>query len=206
MTHLIFLQFFLNFQCLGFGYLYFQLFIKDEDELKRSGKTMCVDSSRFRPNLVVSAVGEPYAEDGWQSLKIGKTCFTVIYWKPMFWIFIYNLSFSLHFLFIVIGWMQSMSNYQPGSLECTCREVEWTTSHVGIFPTSKGQPSFLFVWGFQQSGFLMLRFWLYMGFLLGENFVWHFVKIWKADYKGFESGKRRRNMGWSWTKNKCFEL
>ncbi|KMZ64025.1 Molybdenum cofactor sulfurase [Zostera marina] len=48
----------------------------DEDELKRSGKTMCVDSSRFRPNLVVSAVGEPYAEDGWQSLKIGKTCFT----------------------------------------------------------------------------------------------------------------------------------
>ncbi|KVI10249.1 Aminotransferase, class V/Cysteine desulfurase [Cynara cardunculus var. scolymus] len=34
------------------------------------GLRMQVDAMRFRPNLVVSG-GEPYAEDGWSSLKIG---------------------------------------------------------------------------------------------------------------------------------------
>ncbi|XWS10763.1 hypothetical protein CRYUN_Cryun38cG0025700 [Craigia yunnanensis] len=34
-----------------------------------------VNPTRFRPNLVISG-GEPYAEDGWRNLKIGKTYFT----------------------------------------------------------------------------------------------------------------------------------
>ncbi|XP_058080210.1 molybdenum cofactor sulfurase isoform X7 [Magnolia sinica] len=34
-----------------------------------------IDSMRFRPNLVISGA-EPYAEDNWRNLTIGKACFT----------------------------------------------------------------------------------------------------------------------------------
>lgn len=39
------------------------------------GKTIEVSTMRFRPNLVISG-GEPYAEDGWESLEIGGKIFT----------------------------------------------------------------------------------------------------------------------------------
>ncbi|KAL8205664.1 hypothetical protein R6Q57_009215 [Mikania cordata] len=39
------------------------------------GLPMEVDAMRFRPNLVISG-GEPYAEDGWRGLKIGKCLFS----------------------------------------------------------------------------------------------------------------------------------
>ncbi|XP_057988840.1 molybdenum cofactor sulfurase isoform X1 [Hevea brasiliensis] len=39
------------------------------------GTSLQVNPMRFRPNLVISG-GEPYAEDGWRSLKIGNKSFT----------------------------------------------------------------------------------------------------------------------------------
>ncbi|KAG2679697.1 hypothetical protein I3760_11G063500 [Carya illinoinensis] len=39
------------------------------------GVAVQVNPMRFRPNLVISG-GEPYAEDGWRTLKIGDNCFT----------------------------------------------------------------------------------------------------------------------------------
>lgn len=40
------------------------------------GTPVQVNPMRFRPNLVVSG-SEPYAEDGWRSIKIGNKYFTV---------------------------------------------------------------------------------------------------------------------------------
>lgn len=42
-----------------------------------------VDAMRFRPNLVISGA-EPYAEDDWKSLHIGKARFTVSFQNPYY--------------------------------------------------------------------------------------------------------------------------
>lgn len=34
--------------------------------------------NRFRPNIVISAAGEPYAEDGWVEIRIGDLSFSVV--------------------------------------------------------------------------------------------------------------------------------
>lgn len=42
----------------------------------QSAQTVPINAMRFRPNLVISRA-EPYAEDTWRSLYIGKAQFSV---------------------------------------------------------------------------------------------------------------------------------
>lgn len=48
----------------------------NQKETSRSEEQALVDAMRFRPNLVVSGA-EPFAEDHWNSLHIGKAHFVV---------------------------------------------------------------------------------------------------------------------------------
>lgn len=45
-------------------------------DISGSRQPVHVDAARFRPNLVISC-SEPYVEDSWSSLQIGKAHFSV---------------------------------------------------------------------------------------------------------------------------------
>ena len=66
------------------------------------GELIQVSTSRFRPNLVVCG-GEAYAEDGWRSLRIGKTEFIVSCSSDFSWLMSSQMLNCTAFLTLLMG-------------------------------------------------------------------------------------------------------